>query len=135
MNKANFFKPGLLLILVLLCPTAGAQEGYPLEGTWQGMWGTTTDSRNFLSLVLHWDGTEISGQVNPGRFPGIFRSVSMDSSTWTVTFDIDVVDRQSGERTRVRGQGQLLKLSKPDRIILGELTGSGPGSHFKIERQ
>ena len=125
----------LLLLTLLGGHGASAQEGHPLAGTWQGLWGTSPDARNFLTLILHWDGESISGDVNPGRFAGSINDISMDSSTWTVSFDLNVIDRLSGDSRRLTVAGRLLNIGSPERMVLGELTGSGDDSHFKIKRQ
>lgn len=120
---------------IFYCSTTFSQEGYPLEGTWQGLWGNSPGERNFLTLVLRWDGREISGEVNPGRYAGTLRQATLDSSTWSVVFDMDITDRRSGETSHVMAQGMLLKLGSPDRIVLGSLTDAGPDSYFKLTRQ
>ena len=43
-----------------------AQEGHPLTGTWAGDWGPTITQRTHLTLVMNWDGKNISGTINPG---------------------------------------------------------------------
>ena len=53
---------GCLLVLTPLY----AQEGHPLVGTWHGDWGPTTTHRNDVTLVLDWDGKNITGLINPG---------------------------------------------------------------------
>lgn len=45
-----------------------AQEGHPLKGTWYGDFGSTpAGPRRDLTVVMNWDGTTISGTVNPGK--------------------------------------------------------------------
>ena len=126
-----------LLLMLILSPGGAllAQEGHPLAGTWQGFWGPTPDSRNFLTLILTWDGESVRGDVNPGRFAGEINAITLDSATWRVTFDLDVVDRRSGDSSRLTATGRLLKIGRPDRVILGELTGAGDSSHFSLTRQ
>lgn len=134
MNPGQLCK--VLLFLTLLGGHfASAQEGHPLAGTWQGLWGETPDARNFLTLILHWDGESISGDVNPGRFAGSINDISLDSSTWMVSFDLEVIDRLSGDSRRLTATGRILNIGNPARIVMGELTGAGDDSHFKIARQ
>jgi hypothetical protein len=45
--------------LLLIIP-AFAQEGHPLTGTWHGDWGPRPTHRNDVTLVLDWDGKNIS---------------------------------------------------------------------------
>ena len=126
---------GCLLVLAFGIPAATAQQGHPLEGTWQGFWGETADERNFLTLILRWNGENIVGGVNPGPNAGSIRSVVLDSSTWTAQFDLDVPDRLSGETVRVTAEGRLLDIGSPKRMLRGTLLDGEPGSHFSISRQ
>jgi hypothetical protein len=126
---------GCLLVLAFSVPTARAQQGHPLEGTWQGLWGETPDERNFLTLILRWNGDNIVGGVNPGPNAGSIRSVQLDSSTWTVQLDLDVPDRVSGESVRVMAEGRLLDIGSPKRMLRGILLNGNPDSYFRISRE
>lgn len=44
---------------------AAAQEGYPLAGTWYGDYGTGSQKRD-LTIIMKWDGRNVTGIVNPG---------------------------------------------------------------------
>lgn len=123
----------LVLPLTLLIPAAGAQEGHPLDGTWQGYWGATENDRNFLTLIMNWDGETITGLVNPGRDSGTIREVRFDSSTWTVEFDLEVPDG-SGEPVRVMAEGRLENIGSPNRMVRGDLVNEG-GGYIRISRQ
>lgn len=123
------------LLILAAGLSARAQQGHPLEGTWQGLWGETPDQRNFLTLILRWNGENIVGGVNPGPNAGTIRSVQLDSSTWTVRFDLDVPDRRSGETVRVRAEGRILDIGSPQRTVRGTLGEDKPDSYFRISRQ
>jgi hypothetical protein len=126
---------GCLLVLAILVPAATAQQGHPLEGTWQGFWGETAGERNFLTLILRWNGESIVGGVNPGPNAGTVRGIQLDSSTWTVRFDLEVPDRVSGESVSVTAEGRLLNIGSPKRTVVGTLLDDKPDSHFRISRQ
>ena len=132
---ASRIATGILLGLVLWAPGAMAQQGHPMEGTWQGLWGETGGQRNFLTLILRWNGRRIVGTVNPGPNEGVVREVELDTSTWTVRFDLDVPDRLSGETVRIRAQGRLYDIGSPHRTVRGALEGDEPDSYFRISRQ
>ena len=51
--------------VLLLCPSAGAQEGHPLAGTWYGDYGTGAQRRD-LTVIMKWDGRAVTGSINPG---------------------------------------------------------------------
>jgi hypothetical protein len=125
---------GCLLLLALWSPAAAAQQGHPLEGTWQGLWGETPEERNFLTLLLRWNGESVVGLVNPGPNEGRVRTVELDSSTWTVRFDLDVPDRVSDEIVRVMAEGRLFDIGSPRRTVRGMLDDA-PDSYFRISRQ
>ena len=38
----------------------------PLSGTWTGDWGPSASDRNPVTVELKWDGTVLTGTVNPG---------------------------------------------------------------------
>jgi hypothetical protein len=42
-----------------------AQEGHPLQGTWYGDYSTGNQKRD-LTVIMKWDGKEITGTTNPG---------------------------------------------------------------------
>src|SRR5215470_9173555 len=75
-----FFVGCFLLLMPVL-----AQEGHPLVGTWHGDWGPTATHRNDVTLVLDWDGKNITGLINPGPesiklSKAALRSKSMDGA-------------------------------------------------------
>jgi hypothetical protein len=123
-----------LLVLMPVLSAVGIQQGHPMEGTWQGFWGETANERNFLTLILRWNGEEIVGGVNPGPNSGVVRRVELDSSNWMVRFDLEVPDRLSGDVVRVSGEGRLFDIGSPRRILRGSLE-QRPESHFTISRQ
>lgn len=125
---------GCMLVLVFVTHPARAQQGHPLAGTWQGFWGENGTQRNFLTLIMRWDGKNIVGEVNPGPNAGSVRGVQLDSSTWTVRFDLDVPDRSSGDTVHLMGEGRLLNIGSPNRTLTGTLVDE-PDSYFRISRQ
>jgi hypothetical protein len=63
--------------LVALAATAHGQEGHPMTGTWYGEMGTGA-ARKDLTLVMKWDGSKVSGTVNPGPGAASVSSVTLD---------------------------------------------------------
>src|SRR5438309_11966574 len=55
-----------------------AQEGHPLTGTWSGDWGSTATQRNHLTIVMNWDGKNVTGIINPGPDALPLASVFLD---------------------------------------------------------
>src|SRR5687767_1140550 len=108
-SEMRMFRTGraLLLAVMTLLFTLGAtaQEGHPLAGTWQGDWGATADDRNFLTIIMNWDGKQITGLVNPGPDSSELQSVKLDSSTWTVTIETDLKD-DAGQAHHLKAEGK-----------------------------
>jgi hypothetical protein len=115
-------------------PTAVAQEGHPLVGTWQGDWGPTADDRNFLTIIMNWDGKAITGLVNPGPDSSELQAVKLDSSTWTVTIETDVKD-DAGQAHHIKMEGKLENIGTQTRSLNGTWEdGQGKGT-FTLTRQ
>src|SRR6266581_1035616 len=73
---------------------AFAQEGHPLVGTWYGDWGPTPTHRNQITLVMSWDGKNISGTINPGPDSIPIQAATLDSTKWTVHIEADAKDNE-----------------------------------------
>jgi hypothetical protein len=66
-----------LVIAALLGATAAAQEGHPLAGTWYGDYGTG-NQRTDVTVIMKWDGTSLTGSINPGPNTRPIKSVVMN---------------------------------------------------------
>lgn len=92
--RTRHLLPCLMGIVVLLSACAPAEEPEapaseqavaadasssddPLSGTWSGDWGPTPEHRNLVTLELSWDGTALTGTVNPGP-----EAIELDSATF-----------------------------------------------------
>src|SRR5213594_1749830 len=64
-----------------------AQEGHPLTGTWSGDWGPTAAQRNHLTIVMNWDGKNVTGLINPGPDAILLGSVFLHVTNWTIRID------------------------------------------------
>jgi hypothetical protein len=67
-----------LAALSLLSVSLAAQEGHPLTGTWYGDFGMTAAKRNDLTVILKWDGSAVSGLVNPGPGSAPVKTARLD---------------------------------------------------------
>jgi hypothetical protein len=82
------------IIAVFSSAFANAQEGYPLDGTWRGEYGQPGAEGTLAVVVMNWDGSVISGRINPGRNTINFTSASLNPENWTVHFEAATADGQ-----------------------------------------
>src|SRR5262245_39865163 len=90
----------LLLLCFGFAVSLRAQEGHPLTGTWAGDWGATATQRTHLTLVLNWDGKNVTGTINPGPDAVPISTVFVDVTNWTVRIEADAKD-QSGKAVHI----------------------------------
>src|SRR5690606_40713071 len=114
----------------VLALVAGAQEGFPLDGTWRGEWGGAGESGSRVVVVMSWDGERINGMINPGPNSVDFARAELEPSTWTVR--IEAVDR-SGRPIEI--EGTLHDIGAYDRYITGTSSAGGEAHEFRITRQ
>jgi uncharacterized protein (DUF2147 family) len=65
----------------------------PLTGTWKGDWGPSASDRNPVTVELKWDGTALTGTVNPGANAVPLTKGSFNKDTGTVTMEADAKAR------------------------------------------
>jgi hypothetical protein len=122
------------LLLAILAGTASAQQGHPMVGTWQGNWGTDDSNTNFLTLILNWDGKQLSGLLNPGPGSTELGSMSMDSSDWTVSLETDLTD-DAGTLVHINAEGKLGNIGSMNRTLMGTWRSATGSGSFSLERQ
>jgi hypothetical protein len=61
----------------------------PLTGEWTGEWGPSSNRQTAVTLELKWDGTTLTGTVNPGRSPIELSKATYDPQSQTVTMELD----------------------------------------------
>jgi hypothetical protein len=76
-------------------PTAATPDASadPLSGTWAGDWGPNANDRNAVTLELKWDGTTLTGTVNPGPQAVPLSKASYAADTKTVKMEADAPGR------------------------------------------
>jgi hypothetical protein len=117
-----------LIILPLL-----AQQGHPLTGTWSGDWGPTPTQRNAVTIVMNWDGKNVTGLINPGPDSIPIGSVYVDYATWTVRLEADTKD-QSGKPVHMSAEGKLDDLGSYHRTLKGTLQIGATKGDFRLTR-
>ena len=97
----------LLVASLLIAQALIAQEGHPLKGTWHGSWGVNATDRTPVTLVMDWDGTSVTGIMNPGVRSVPLEKTSLDPATWQFHFN------------EARRWAQLPDLTPAEREALG----------------
>ena len=113
----------VVAVALLIAVASGAQEGYPLAGTWYGDYSTGTQKTD-LTVIIKWDGKSASGLINPGPNAKPLTSVVMDitpgkpaeqgrgSTTgippvFKVRFDVDGMTFEGTIKNPVAGNRQI----------------------------
>lgn len=122
----------MLAILMTALPGI-AQEGHPLSGTWSGDWGPTATQRTHLTLVMNWDGKNVTGVINPGDNAVQLSSVFLDVNNWTVRIEADAKD-QSGKAVHITAEGKLDDLGSSHRKLAGSWAQGPTKGDFRLAR-
>ena len=125
----------LVSITALALPLAAlGQEGFPLDGTWRGDWGTAPTDRTTIVLVMKWDGTDIDGMINPGPDSVPFSVAVLNPDDWTV--HIEAEDRDDdGNPVAVVIDGRLDDLGSHNRTLEGTWRRGDVTGDFRIARE
>jgi hypothetical protein len=110
-----------------------AQEGHPLVGTWHGNWGPTPTTRTDITVVMDWDGKEITGIVNPGFEGMMLQNPKLFPKDWTVHFEVDWKEK-SGTTVRCLVDGKIDKLGSDRRTLIGSWNCGTAKGDFKLTR-
>lgn len=107
-------------VLVAAATVAGAQEGFPLDGTWRSQAVAADGSESTLVLILLWDGKQVAGTINPGPEGIDFTGATLDPEGWKVK----LVARDAAG-VEIRLEGAITNLGKYNRAIEGQWTEGG----------
>jgi hypothetical protein len=132
MTAAKYVLSGLAAVLALAA-FAPAQEGHPLVGAWHGTWGANDKDRNDVTVVMNWDGKQITGMINPGLDSMKLQKATLDPSNWTVHFEADTKDK-SGAVVHIVADGKLEDITNVRRTLSGTWTQGSVKGNFKIRR-
>ena len=64
-----------------------------LSGTWSGDWGPSERDRNPVTMTLQWDGSNLTGTINPEQNPAPLTSASYNPETGEIMLEADVQAR------------------------------------------
>jgi hypothetical protein len=132
--RAKVFLLVTLLACVTLAVSVFAQEGHPLKGTWLGDWGPNKNDRNQVTIVMDWDGKQITGQINPGPNAVPVTNATLEPKGWTVHFEADVKNA-AGRTIHYVVDGKIENLGLYNRVIAGSWSHDNVKGDFRIQRQ
>jgi len=130
----RMFRVVCLLACLMTTAAALAQEGHPLKGTWLGDWGPAKDNRTQVTIVLDWDGKNISGVINPGPASIPIQKATLEPKGWLVHFEADAKDR-TGKPVHYVVDGHIENLGLYNRSIVGTWNQDNVKGDFKVTRQ
>ena len=127
-------RSSLALLAVALALPIIAQEGYPLKGSWIGVWEANTQHGNDVLVIMNWDGKNVSGIINPGTDNIKIDRATLDPSGWKVHIEADAKNKQGGALRYVI-DGTIQNLEQPNRAIVGTWQNQSGRGKFEIRRQ
>lgn len=122
-----------LMAVLSLTASAAAQYGHPLKGSWSGDWGTNQDDRHRLLLLLDWDGTAITGTINPGPNAVPIDTATLDPASWSLHIEAEGRDADGSALAYVI-DGELQNLGSYNRVLTGSWTQGGVTGDFTLMR-
>ena len=114
----------VFVAVLLLTSVVTAQEGYPLAGTWYGDY-STGNQKTDLTVIMKWDGKNVTGLINPGPNSKPLTAVAMDITpgkpapqgqqstsgtppVYKVRFEVDGMTFEGSLKNPVAGNRQLV---------------------------
>jgi len=123
-----------LLLYLSTLVAVSAQEGHPLKGSWIGDWGPNPNDRNQVTIVMDWDGKQITGVLNPGPGAIPIQKASLEPKGWLVHFEAEAKNA-AGRTLHYVVDGHIENLGLYNRSIVGTWSHDNVKGDFKITRQ
>lgn len=108
---------------------APSTEGDPITGRWEGEWGPSAERQTQVIVELKWDGTTLTGTVNPGGRAAELGKSSFNPKTNAISMELDVNDVR-GEPDHYSIQGKV-----EGKEMTGSWTRTSGAGTFKITKQ
>ena len=127
---------GRLVALIAWIGASGllaAQEGHPVVGSWHGDRGNGPKTRTDITVIMVWDGTQITGVVNPGFENMKLQNAKLTPKDWSVHFELESKDA-SGKVTRCLVDGKIDRLGADQRTLTGTWVCGATKQDFKLTR-
>ncbi len=120
------------LLSLTFAAALAAQEGHPLVGSWHGTMGEGASERD-LTVIMDWDGSVLSGLVNPGFEHADLQNARLVSADWTVYFELDF-ETEPGQEERCVVNGTIDRLGSDRRTMSGTWNCGEATARFEIVR-
>lgn len=120
----------LVMTATLAIAGAAAQEGHPLVGTWRGAWGPSAAERHDLTVVMEYDGRQVTGVINPGFESMRLQTVTLDPATWTVRLETEAT--AGNKKVPVVIQAKFEDLTNRHRSLVGTWVQGTTKGDFRI---
>ena len=111
-------------LVLAMAGIALAQQGHPLTGTWTGDWGPSAKERHPVTLVMNWDGKNVTGLINPGPESIPMASVAVDVTNWTIRIGAGTIS----------AEGRVDDLGSYHRTLRGTWRQGAVTGDFKVTR-
>ena len=86
---------------------ATSNDSDPLTGMWTGEWGSTPEQRNPVTVALTWEGTNLSGTVNPGSEAAAITKGTFAPDTGMVMLEAVANSTGGAKPTNYKIEGKL----------------------------
>jgi hypothetical protein len=120
----------LVTMLLAAAGVAIAQEGFPLDGTWRGERPAAGAAPVTIVMVMQWDGSKVTGVINPGPKAIPITDAKLIPEGWRVT-----VAAQTAVGQPVAFEGVLGELGSYNRTITGTWTEGGQRYPVRMVRE
>jgi hypothetical protein len=120
----------VLAAMLCVAVAANAQEGFPLDGTWRASLAAAGNSPTTIVLVMQWDGTHVTGTINPGPDGVDFKDAQLQPDGWKV-----ILATQDAKGANIQFEGVLSDLGKYNRVISGQWTQGGKTQDIRFVRE
>jgi hypothetical protein len=118
---------------IIMTVSGLAQEGHPLTGVWYGDWGPSPTHRNQITVIMQWDGKNVTGLIDPGPDAIPIKVATLDSTKWTVHLEADAKDSK-GQPVNFVADGKLDNIGSYKRTLTGTWSHGPTKGDFKITR-
>jgi hypothetical protein len=119
----------LATVLLLTAGAAGAQEGFPLDGTWRGE-RPGAGAPVTIVMIMQWDGQKVTGVINPGPNAIQISDAKLIPEGWRVS-----VAARTAAGGQISFEGVLADLGSYSRRIEGTWKEGGRSYPVRMVRE